>query len=342
MTLVAGTGALAAAGAGYRFFRNNGRTGTGLASPEPLELSGLKAAKRTSHALGAKVSMLALHEDQGIATEALDAAFRELELVADVMSLYRPNSQICRLNQEGVVQNPHPYFVEVLQHAQSLSEESKGAFDVTVQPLWELYAKSKEEGRLPDASALDEVRGKVDWRKLQVSSKEIRLLDDGMGLTLNGIAQGFAGDKALAALRSNGVANALVDTGEIGALGHKATGESWTVGIQHPRQQDAFLDLARVEGGCIATSGDYVTTFSPDRTHNHIFDPRTGRSPQAFSSVTVLAPTGMAADALSTTIFVLGADKGLRLLNATAGAEALLVFKDGDTLTTHGFPTAQT
>lgn len=341
MTLIAGTGGLAAAGAGYRFFSGRNRTGGGHASPDGPEFSGLKTARRTSHALGAKVSMLALHEDQDVATKALDAAFRELGLVADLMSLYRPNSLIRRLNREGVVQNPHPYFVAVVQHAQALSETSHGAFDVTVQPLWELYAKAKEQGRLPDASAIDEVLRKVDWRKLQVSNREIRLLGDDMGLTLNGIAQGFAGDKALAALRSHGVTNALVDTGEIGALGRKVTGEPWTVGIQHPRQPDAFLDLARIDDGCIATSGDYVTTFSPDRADNHLFDPRTGRSPQAFSSVTVVARTGMAADALSTAVFVLGAEAGLKLLNATPGAEAMLVFKDGDTLTTQGFPAAQ-
>ncbi|MFC1588475.1 FAD:protein FMN transferase, partial [Planctomycetota bacterium] len=114
-------------------------------------------------------------------------------------------------------------------------------------------------------------------------------------VTLNGIAQGFAADCMLAALEANGVQHALVNTGEIGVIG-----------IQHPRHKDAFISRARLDGRCIATSGDYATTFSPDGEHNHIFDPRTGHSPKEFQSVTVLAKSGLEADALSTTIFVSG------------------------------------
>jgi thiamine biosynthesis lipoprotein len=130
------------------------------------------------------------------------------------------------------------------------------------------------------------------------------------------------------------VAQALVDTGELGGYG-----KPWTVGVQHPREPEAYVDLAKLDGRCMATSGDYATSFSPDRAANHIFDPRTGRSPRHFSSVTVVAPTGMAADALSTAIFVVGLERGLELARAS-GAEALFVLKDGRAMATRGFPHA--
>jgi thiamine biosynthesis lipoprotein len=336
LVLAAGAGGLAALGSGYRFLSR--ASGPLRDSPDTPGLPGLSLAKRTSHVLGAKVTMVALHEDKAVVEKALDAAFGELTLVDELLSVYRSDSQVGRLNQDGSFAHPHPYFVEVLKKSTEISELSGGAFDVTVQPLWQLYAREKAAGRLPDASAIQEARRRVDWRKLEVSRDRVLLKGQGMAITLNGIAQGFAGDKVLAALRSHGIRHALVDTGEIGALGRKSDGEAWTVGIQHPRRDDAYVGLARLEGACLATSGDYVTTFTPDRAHHHIFDPATGHSPVEFASVTVLAPTGTEADGLSTAVFVLGVEKGFALLERIPGAEALAVKKDGEVLATSGFP----
>ncbi len=110
------------------------------------------------------------------------------------------------------------------------------------------------------------------------------------------------------------------------------------MGIQHPRIEDAYISVAKLDGRCLATSGDYATSFSPDHRDNHIFDPRTGKSPTELASVSVLAESGLVADGLSTALFVLGPEQGLRLIEATPGADALFVLKDGRTLATRGFP----
>ena len=301
----------------------------GLAALGLLPTRGLRKAERTSRALGSKVSLTALHEDLPTAERAIDDAFAELELVEEVMSLYRPHSQICRLNREGTLEKPHPYLVDVLRAAERMSRRTDGAFDVTVQPLWEL----RSAGRLPEPADLS----LVDWRQVELSNERIRLRGGGR-ITLNSIAQGFAADRVRAALEARGVRHALVDTGELGALGRKADGTPWTAGIQHPRVADAYVALAELDGRFMATSGDYATRFTEDFRDNHIVDPRTGLSPVAFSSVTVLAPTGMEADALSTAIFVLGPEKGLDLVRATPGADALLLRKDGRMTVTPGFP----
>jgi thiamine biosynthesis lipoprotein len=303
-----------------------------------LRSRGLQKAERKSWALGADVSLTALHEDRRTAELAIDDAFAELERIEEAMSLYRPHSQLCRLNRDGVLDNPDPYLVAVLRAAGEMSSLSGGAFDATVQPLWELYASAKKAGRLPEADAVREAAGRVDWRKVDVSPGRIRFGAPGMGVTLNGIAQGFASDRVAAALQARGVRHALVNTGEFGSLGRRADGAPWTVGIQHPRQPDAYIALAALEDRFLSTSGDYATTFSEDFRHNHIFDPRTGLSPVEFSSVTVLARSGMEADALTKVLFVQGLEQGLAQVRSIPGADALCVFKDGRMVSTDGFP----
>jgi thiamine biosynthesis lipoprotein len=305
---------------------------------EPRLPGTLHRAERTSWALGSHVRMVALHRQADAARRALDAAFDRLALVESLMSIYRADSQVSRLNRDGVLDDPHPDLVQVLQYAQQLSQRSGGAFDVTVQPLWELYRTAQQQGRLPQPEQVQAAVQLVDYRQLEVSSQRVRLGRRGMAITLNGIAQGFAADCAMQALRDHGVCAALVDTGEIGTLGRKTDSQPWTVGIQHPRQHDAYLALAQLDGRCLATSGDYATPLSDDLRHHHLFDPRTGYSPTEFASVSVAAATAMEADALSTAVFVLGSAAGMQLLRQTPGVDALLVLKDGRTLATDGFP----
>lgn len=298
----------------------------------------LQKAERRSRALGAEVSITALHADSRAAEAAVDAAFRELDVIEEVMSLYRPHSQLCRLNREGVLEKPDFRLVEVLRAAGETSRSSGGAFDATVQPLWELYVTAQKAGGLPDAAAVAEAAGRVDWRRVEVSDGRITLRGSGAAVTLNGIAQGYAADRVRAVLASHGVKQALVDTGEFGVLGRKADGTPWTLGIQHPRRPDAYIGLAALEDRFLSTSGDYATRFSDDFRHHHIFDPRTGLSPTEFSSVSVAARTGMESDALTKVLFVLGFEKGMERILATPGADAMAVFKDGRVVTTAGFP----
>jgi thiamine biosynthesis lipoprotein len=298
----------------------------------------LQAVHQIDRALGSEVSITALHPDVDIARTAVGAALAELRLVESLMSIYRPESQLSRLNREGSLERPHPYLVAVMREAEAMSRRSDGAFDITVQPLWALYAAAQRAGTLPEGAAIRATLDAIDWRGVEVTTRQIRLTGRGTAVTLNGIAQGFAADRLMAALGKHGVEHALVNTGELASLGDRADGRPWTVGIQHPRRPDAYISLAALHGRCLATSGDYATSFSNDYRDNHLFDPRTGRSPERFSSVSMVAPTATLADAMSTAVFVLGPEKGLDLVRSTPGADALFVFKDGRTLSTEGFP----
>lgn len=319
-----GTASLAAAGA--CFWNRDARP------PE------LREFRRTSWALGTNVTLLVLHSRESHANKALDAAFAELDLIESVMSLYRPDSQIRQLNARGTLNNPHPHFITVLDHAQKTARDSGGAFDVTVQPLWQLFFDARKRGALPSPEEIALARSKVDYRKLRISQQVISMPPNTQ-ITLNGIAQGFAVDRCMAILRGHGIEHALLDTGEEGVLGRKAGGEAWRAGIQHPRIGDALSAVVRLDGRCLSTSGDYQTYFSDDFSNNHLFDPHTGVSPHEHSSVSILAASGMEADALSSAVFVLGVERGRELLQAR-GADGFFIRKDGGTAATPGFQEA--
>lgn len=284
----------------------------GLAALAGLLPRGLRKVEASSFALGTKVNLTLYHEDVATAERAAAAAFEALDRIEDVLSLYRPGSQIRRLNEDGVLERPHRDLVDVLRAGLEWSRRTDGAFDPTVQPLW-------------TSEDVDAALRFVDWRRVELDERRIRL-GPGQAITLNGIAQGFAADRVRDVLRAHGVRHALADTGELAGFGRP-----FKVGVQHPRVKEAYLALASLEERCMATSGDYE---SP----GHIKDPASGRTPDSMESVTVLAPTGLEADALSTAIFVMGAEKGLALARTRKDVDVLLMLKSGDVLRSPNFP----
>lgn len=321
----------AAAGAGLcslPWLAGGGRS----SQPQPIT--------KTARALGADLSLTVAGLPEAQACRALDAAFAEIELVEQTMSIYRPESQLSQLNRERTLKSPHPYLLTVLAMAEQTARDTGGAFDISIQPLWNLYAASKQTGRTPSHDEISAARSKVDWRKIAVRREQIRLQKPVEAITLNGVAQGFALDRAIAILKQRGATSALINTGEISGLGEKANGDPWTVGIQHPREPEAFVAVADLDGRALATSGDYETSFSADFAKNHIFDPRTGESPVELASASIVAPTGLQADALSTAAMVLGRERTLAYLARLPNVDALLVDKAGNVCRTLRFPTA--
>ena len=303
-----------------------------IAAPNLLSQD-LKRFEKKGFGFGAEISLVAYHEDEATANRAIAAAFKALDEIENVLSLYRPDSELCRLNREAAIQQPHPDFLKVLQNALEWAHWTNGAFDPTVQPLWSLHAARKNF----EPRQLEEARRLVDWKQVHASPEVIRI-GPGQQITLNGIAQGFAADRVREIFVAHEIRHALINTGEFGALGDKPGGKPWQIGIQHPRAREAYLTLAAVTDRFLSTSGDYETKFSEDFSSHHIFDPSTGRSPSELSSVTVLAPTGMEADALSTAIFVLGSSRGFELAARRKNVDVLLVTKASEVLATSNFP----
>jgi thiamine biosynthesis lipoprotein len=278
-------------------------------------------------AFGTTVSIAAIHENPEIAGDAIDEALALTRRIDSLLTVQRAGSEVARLNALGALPHPDPHLVQVLAFSQRLSSLSDGAFDVTVQPLWRLYIECKRRGRTPTAAEVAETRSLVDWRAIEVSARRITLGRTGMSITLNGVAQGYAADLALAALRERGIRDALIDTGEFGAEGERGPRQPWNVGIQHPRMTDAVIATVAMDGRFVATSGDYATRFTDDFVHHHIFDPHTGDSPGELSSVVVAARSGMEADGLTKPMMVLERSRARVLLSQFPGSGAAWIDK---------------
>jgi thiamine biosynthesis lipoprotein len=296
------------------------------ASEEPLP-DGRMLVRDIALAFGTTVSIAAIHDNPEIAADAIDEALARARQIDSLMTVQRAGSEVGRLNALGALSHPDPHLVRVLEFSQRLSELSDGAFDVTVQPLWNLYVECKRRGRMPTANEVAQARSLVDWRAIEVSPRRITLGRTGMSITLNGVAQGYAADLALAALRERGVHDALIDTGEFGAEGERRPHQPWTIGIQHPRTADALIATVAMDGRFLATSGDYATPFTDDFAHHHIFDPHTGDSPLDLSSTVVAAESGMEADGLTKPMMVLDRSRARVLLSQFPGSGAAWIDK---------------
>lgn len=302
-----------------------------------LLAAGLKSAERRGLAFGTTVSLRAVHANEQRLNTALDAAWRELAVVEEAASLFRPQSALSRLNRDGLLDAPPVALVEMLTKAIEIASLTDGAFDPTVQPLWRVYQAAHVAGRQATAAEIAAASELIGWRDIELSPSRIRVRP-GMGLTLNGVAQGYATDRCLDVLLQHGLEHAFLDTGELGAIGERPDGAPWTAAIADPRKPGDVLGGARPLNGFLATSGDYATTWSADFSHHHILDPRTQRSPIETASVTVLAPSGALADGLATAMMVLGPEKSLTLAESLDGVEALIITKSGALHTTASFP----
>jgi FAD:protein FMN transferase len=286
--------------------------------------------------LGSPSRLLLYHPDRAAAAHIVRCCAAEIERLERAFALYRADSEIARLNRDGRLAAPSQDLLEVLSQAQRFAELSDGAFDFTVQPLWNLYAghffrpgPPPAEG--PPAQAIGDALKLVDWKNMEVSAQRIALGRPGMGLTLNGIAQGYVTDRVMEVLRQNGCEHTLADMGrsEIKAGKPHLDGRAWRIGLIDPRHTDTLARRLDLEKTALCTSGGYGTIFEPTGRHHHLFDPRLGTSANHFIAVSVLAPSATIADALSTALYVAPPERSASLLAPFAGARALVTRPDG-------------
>jgi len=302
----------------------------------PASEPAMKQYTRRAQALGTNVKITAFHPEATVANQAIDAALEKIEHVEQLMSLYRPDSQLSLLNRRGVLRHPHPDLVAILTKSAELSKRTQGAFDVTVQPLWKLYSDHAKTGSLPTKNEMAVVQQRMGWEHIHIEPDIIYFDRAGVQITLNGVAQGMAADLAQQALKQRGIKHALIDAGELNAIGSPQKRDLWHIAVQHPRKTGGIAKTG-LQDRCLSTSGDYATRFTDDYRHHHLLDPRTGLSPARLASVSVVAPTALEADALSTALFILGPDEAKKMVEAMDLVEALFVGKSGDIIKTEGF-----
>lgn len=274
----------------------------GALAASPARAFRLDPVEWRGTALGAAASLTIHHEDRTAALALLDQCLAELERLERVFSLYRPDSALVALNRAGRLEAPPLDLVALLGIVDALWRRSGGAFDPTVQPLWDLYARHfAQAGADPAGPDPAPVRPLLGWDKVSVAPERIALRP-GMGLTLNGIAQGYVTDRVADLLRRAGMRNVLVNMGEIAVLGPRWDGGGWRVQLPDG-------SVRRLEAGALAVSEPDGTRFSP--LCHHLFDPKSGRSAACTGPVVVQADTATEADGLSTAIAASGGTFGL-------------------------------
>jgi len=296
----------------------------------------------------ARVAAVAMDEDT--AKECIRKALEQVELVDELMSDYKEDSEISVLNREGfarAVRVSEATF-EVLQRSVEYSRLTAGAFDVTVGPLVELWRAAGEVNKPPEEGELEEARAKVGWEKMVLDANDlsVRFLAEGMRVDVGGIAKGYAIDAAVAAMQEGGAIGAMVDVGgDIRCFGAPPPGrERWLIGLQDPRRirelpgTGELLLTLKLLNAAVATSGDYRRyVVIEGKKHSHIVDPTeapAGGSTRggSVSSVTVIAEPpagGIDADALATAVSVMGAKAGLSLIEELPHVEAIVVSPGG-------------
>jgi thiamine biosynthesis lipoprotein len=259
------------------------------------------------------------------------------------MSHYQPDSELSQFNRApaNMPFKVSAEFAHVVRFSLEMARRSQGAFDPTLAPVINLwgFGEQTDKTAVPSETNLKAALSKTGWRHLSVTPSD-ELVKDIPDLTLNlsAVAKGFGVDEVVRVLQARGFTNLYVAiAGEVRVLGHNPRGKNWQVGISAPvsnwRENDPMAAAASLSNQAISTSGDYQKFFldTQGRRLSHIFDPRTGRPVQHnVGGVSVVAPDSMTADALSTTLFVLGPEEGMRLIEFRTNAAALFILRKSD------------
>ncbi|MBN2223801.1 MAG: FAD:protein FMN transferase [Deltaproteobacteria bacterium] len=290
--------------------------------------------------LGTIVEITLIGKDKQVLNDALTAAFARITEIEKITDRFTAGSEISAINRR---KSPDaipvsPDMLRMLTISRNVSDITGGAFDVTVAPLVDLWGFDVG-GRLPKPEEIERTRALVDYHRVKIdeNSATISLTDSSTRLDLGGIAQGYAAGEIEKILRDRGITGGVVNiSGDIIVIGDKM-GKPWRIGVQDPRNTNKLYAVINAKDIAIVTSGDYERCFFVDGLrYHHILDPKTGYPARGCASVTVVTRDVELADALSTAIFILGPEEGVKLVDSLKGVEVLITTEDGKRISTPG------
>jgi thiamine biosynthesis lipoprotein len=268
-----------------------------------------------------------VYADADTAEATLNASFARIEEIEKIASIYDSQSEAFKLNQNGYIEDPSEDLFQLITLSLEYHELTDGNFNIAVQPLLELWQGGLwKESQAVQQSKIDETLALTDLTNIVIAENRIEFKKKGMEITLGGIAKGYAVDEALEVLSQMGIEHALVDAGgDMATIGAKPEGELWNVALVNPDDASQSLAAFQFADKAVATSGNYQRYFNPEKTAHHIINPKTGFSAGECISVTVIADSGTQADVLATSVFVMGPEAGMKLVESLDGIECLIV-----------------
>ena len=278
--------------------------------------------------MGTEVSVLLWHDDPAVGEQLVDQVFAEVERINQLMSTYIEDSRISEINrlaaEEPVVAGDELFLI--IRRSLDISVLTLGAFDITYDSVGQHYDFRKHQR--PDAETIEAERQHIDYRfvDLNQAAGTVSFREKGVRINLGGIAKGYVVERGVDILRMHGIQNAIVTAGGDSRLLGDRRGQPWMVGIRDPRNEGQVAISVPLEDEAISTSGDYERYFEEgDVRYHHIIQPRTGAPASGVHSATVFGPDAVITDALSTSVFVMGVDQGLRLIATLPDYESIVI-----------------
>ncbi|MFW6014171.1 MAG: FAD:protein FMN transferase [Candidatus Nanoarchaeia archaeon] len=275
-------------------------------------------------------------QSQSDAQQAFEKAFETIYEIEEIFNIYEEETQASILNVEGKISNASDEFIYLNNRARHYSNITGGHFDITVQPILDLYDESfGTKGRPPTADEIKETLKLVNSSYVEINNRNVSLQKDSMKVTYGSIAKGYAVDKAVEKLRELGINSALVSAGgDMYALGEKEEG-NWRVAVNDPG--GGYLMNFTLKDEAVVTSGDYERYFDEEGDFHHIVNPKTGYSANKTISATVVAQNATKADPLATGVFAMGPEDGLKLIEELNDTEAMVIDRERNIHTSSGF-----
>jgi thiamine biosynthesis lipoprotein len=295
--------------------------------------------EREAAIMGTRIAVELWHEDAGKAEAAIDAVIAEMHRIDELMSHYKPGSQLSQINREAA-NGPVKVDAELaalIARALEFSELSGGAFDITYASVGYLY--DYREHRHPSEAQIRAALPAISWRHVVVDreASTVRFTQPGVRIDLGGIAKGYAVDSAARILQARGIRDASVSAGGDNRILGNRRGRPWIIGIRHPDDPNRVIARIPLEDAAISTSGDYERYFDENGVrYHHIIDPHTGKSPVGVRSVTVIGPNATLTEGLTKSVFVMGPERGLALIETQEGVDAVVVRSDGRVFYSNG------
>ncbi len=294
--------------------------------------------KQQQDIMGTRIAVELWHEDPLIAQSCSEKVFVEMHRIDAMMSPYQADSEISFINDNAAIAtiDISAEMAAIIERSLYFSRLSDGVFDITYASIGYRYDYRKQQQ--PSDKFIELNLASIDYRHIQLINQRLHFADTGVRIDLGGIAKGYAVDRAADIIHNCGIREAMISAGGDSRILGKKRGKPWTIGIQHPRKQNDLALRLPLSETAISTSGDYQRFFIRDgqRIH-HIINPSTGRSADSSWSATVTGSDATTTDALSTTIFVLGPEKGLALIETLDDIDAIIIDKHGKVHYSSGF-----
>ena len=281
--------------------------------------------------MGSRFELVAISANESIREKSIEAAIDEITGIENLISSWKPNSETSQINIKAGIEpvRVSSELFNLIERAIKISDLTNGAFDISfnsLDPIWTFDGRAMEA---PDSTLIKASVGKINFRNIILNRQKqtVFLKEKGMKIGFGAIGKGYAANRAKMIMMEHGVKNGLINAGgDLIAWGKQENGDQWQVGIADPAKEKKYIAWLSVSDMSVVTSGNYEKFIIIDgKKYGHIIDPKTGYPVKGIQSVTLVSPDAELSDALATSVFVLGVNKGLELVNTLKNVECLII-----------------